>query len=110
MGNPTEQRRNTKPGIVPEFVCPLASGSQMKGQAPPAFRLPTPRLSLRVPQAVVDEGWSKAEEKQPILDEMKTKDDKPLKTTPRGRHCDWSEFKNRKGETSTGQIWNQSMK
>ena len=72
-----------------------------RGKAPAAFRLPTPRLSVRVPQSV--EGWLKAEEKQPILDEMKTKDNKPLKTAPWGRHCDCKRLDSKTGRGKLAQ-------
>lgn len=72
-------------------------------KALPAFRLPIPHLSLRVPQSVVDKDWPKAEEKQPILYEMKTKDDKPLKTAPRGRHRDRKRLDSKTGRGKPAQ-------
>ena len=46
---------------------------------PCSFPLPPPHPPVRLPHAV-DEDWVKAEEKQPIRDEIKPKDNQPVKT------------------------------
>lgn len=85
----------------------------MTGKAQWPFRLQMPHSlpSVRLLHSA-NESWVKAEEKEPILDKIKTKDDQPLKIL---HHCGsrtvtesvWIQ-KQEEG-TSPAQIWTRSM-